>query len=223
MTTRVLILVEGQTEERFVKDVLSPAFLDQQIYFFPTLLVTKRVKSGTSFKGGVTNYGKFVNDAKRLLQNCGTAVVTTLIDYYGLPEDCPGMDTRPNGSPADRVAHVEAAIRQDLGNPPNFIPFLTLHEFEALLFSAHSVLPRVMTHPELEDQFAAIRRSVGTPEDINERPEYAPSKRIERLFPGYKKALHGPIAAGRIGLDRIRAECPHFRSWLGNLEAWANH
>ena len=55
MSKRVLILVEGQTEERFVKDVLGPAFWDKELFFHPTILVTKRVKDGPNFKGGVTN------------------------------------------------------------------------------------------------------------------------------------------------------------------------
>jgi hypothetical protein len=78
-----------------------------------------------------------------------------------------------------------------------------------------------MTESQKQPQFAAIRASVQTPEEINERPQFAPSKRIETLFPSYKKNLHGPATAGRIGLNRIRAECPHFASWLSKLEAFA--
>ena len=74
---------------------------------------------------------------------------------------------------------------------------------------------------EAEPQFAAIRDGVATPEDINERPEYAPSTRIKSLFPAYKKTLHGPTAAARIGLDRIRAECPHFNAWMDRIERFA--
>ncbi|MBI2947679.1 MAG: hypothetical protein HYY23_08525 [Verrucomicrobia bacterium] len=58
MSKRVLILVEGQTEERFVKDVLGPAFFHQELFFRATILVTKRVKDGPNFKGGVTNFSK---------------------------------------------------------------------------------------------------------------------------------------------------------------------
>ena len=68
---RVLILVEGQTEERFVKDVLGPAFFDRKLFFHPTILITKRVKDGPNFKGGVTNFARFRNDAQRLLNGAG--------------------------------------------------------------------------------------------------------------------------------------------------------
>ncbi len=222
MSKRVLILVEGQTEERFVKDVLGPHFYDLQLFFYPTILVTKRVKDGSNFKGGVTNFAKFENDAQRLLNSAGDALVTTLLDYYRLPLDFPGMDSRPvHGTALQRVSHIETAITQHFDSLPNFLPFLALHEFEAWLFSSSTELPRAMIEPLKQPEFEAIRNSVATPEEINERPEYAPSKRIVALFPAYKKTLHGPTTAARIGLDTIRAECPHFDDWMNKLETFA--
>jgi hypothetical protein len=124
MSKRALILVEGQTEERFTKDVLAPAFWKKQLFFQPTILVTKRVKNGPNFKGGVTNFAKFENDARRLLNGAGGALVTTMLDYYGLPPDFPGMKTRPpGGTPLQRVTYVEAAIAQHFGDIPNFCRF----------------------------------------------------------------------------------------------------
>src|SRR5205823_13038530 len=137
-----------------------PSFYERQVFLFPTLLVTKRVKDGANFKGGVTNYGKFKADVRRLLQNSGGALVTTLLVYYGLPGDFPGMGTRPKGSPLLRVTHVEVSILQELGSPRNFIPFLALHEFEAWLFASADELPRTMTQPDGLQSFAAIRESV---------------------------------------------------------------
>jgi len=218
---RVLILVEGQTEERFVKDVLAPSFVDRQVFLAPTLLVTKRVKDGPNFKGGVTNYGKFRADVRRLLQGSGGALVTTLLDYYGLPEDFPGMATRPKAAPLARVRHVENSIRDELGAPKNFVPFLALHEFEAWLFVSPDELPRALTQSAGRDQFAAICTSVTTPEDINEGATTAPSKRIKALFPTYRKTVHGPLTLQRIGLEAVRAECPHFDEWLRTLEEFA--
>ena len=223
MSKRVLILVEGQTEERFVKDVLAPHFFDRQLFFSPTILVTKRVKDGPNFKGGVTNFAKFQNDARRLLNSSGDALVTTLLDYYRLPADFPGMESRPvNGTALQRVTHVEASIAQHFDSLPNFLPFLVLHEFEAWLFSSAEELPRALYGTGKQPaEFAAICTSVTTPEEINERPEHAPSKRIAQMFPAYKKALHGPTTAGRIGLARIREQCPHFNAWMNQLESFA--
>ena len=222
MSKRVLILVEGQTEERFVKDVLGPALWDKKLFLQATILATKRVKDGPNFKGGVTNFAKFRNDTQRLLNSAGGALVTTMVDYYGLPSDFPGMASRPPcGTPMQRVTHVEKAIAQSFDSPPRFVPFLALHEFEAWLFSSPNELPRALIEPRKQPEFAAVRRGVATPEEINERPEFAPSKQIERLFPAYKKTLHGPMTAARIGLERIRAECPHFNDWMTKLENFA--
>lgn len=200
-----------------MKDVLAPDFFGRELFFAPTLLVTKRVKDGTNFKGGVSNYAKFKNDVRRLLQGSGGALVTTMLDYYGLPTDFPGMATRPKATPQKRVAHVERCIHEDLGTPKNFLPFLALHEFEAWLFSSPNELPKAMTDSK-GTAFAAIRDSVQTPEDIDEGSATAPSKRIQGIYPAYRKTVHGPLAAQRIGLHRIRAECPHFDAWLRTVE-----
>lgn len=222
MTKRALILVEGQTEERFVKDVFAPEFVPLDLFFErPTILVTKRVKDGPNFKGGVTNYPKFRNDAVRLLRSPADVLVTMLLDYYALPPDFPGMNDRPPGTPLQRAIHVEQAIHEDLGASPRFIPFLALHEFEAWLFSSPQELPKALAMTQKQPAFAAIRDAVETPEDINDGPTTAPSKRIEALFPSYNKTFHGPLTAQRIGIARIRQECPHVESWFQRIEAFA--
>ena len=223
MSKRVLILVEGQTEERFIKDVLAPHFYSRNLFLFPTLLVTKRIKDGPNFKGGVTGFPKFENDLVRLLHSAGDALITTILDYYGLPDDFPGMDTRKiDGTPEQRVIHVEQKVYEHFGSPANLKIFFALHEFEAWLFSSSEELPRVMTEPGKQASFAAIRNAFATPEEINERPQLAPSKRIEELFPAYKKVLHGSTTAGRIGVMTIRSQCAHFESWMNWLEDFAN-
>jgi hypothetical protein len=220
VTKRALILAEGQTEERFVKDILAPEFLGLDLFITPIVLVTKRVKDGPNFKGGVTSYQRFRNDLKRLLKDSG-ALVTMMLDYYGLPSDFPGMRTRPRGPALQRVTHVEAAIHEELGAPSNFLPFLALHEFEAWLFASPDELPRTMTQAGKQAAFEKIRDAFDTPEEIDDGPTTAPSKRIAALFPAYSKKLHGPLTAQRIGLARIRSECPHFASWLRKLEAFS--
>jgi len=217
---RCLILVEGQTEERFVKDVLSPHFEAMGLCPIPTILTTKVVKDGKNFKGGVTNYGKLRGDLMKLLGDT-TALITTLIDYYGLPEDTPGMagrDSLPGGR--DRVLRVEAAVHADVGSPQHFLPFLALHEFEALLFSDHEVTAATIPAPEKAAELLAMAGGL-EPEEINENRETAPSKRLKNVFPSFRKTLHGPTAAKRIGLEAIRSRCPHFDSWITRLEAFA--
>lgn len=68
-------------------------------------------------------------------------------------------------------------------------------------------------------ELAAIRSEFPTPEDINDDPATAPSKRIGRLIPHYRKRLHGPLIADEIGVDTIRNECARFDVWLRRLES----
>jgi hypothetical protein len=219
---RGLILVEGQTEERFVKQVLQPHLLSIDFSLVPTLLTTKVVKNGANFKGGVTTFQKFESDLRRLLGGSGSrGLVTTMLDYYRLPKDFPGMSDRP--APIDlfrRVLHVERALF-DHFKDSRFLPFLALHEFEAWIFSCPSTLPEVMVESEGEAEFAAICNSATTPEHINEKPGQNPASRIESIFPSYRKVLHGPTATDRIGLPLIRSRCEHFHGWLGQLEKFA--
>ena len=216
---RCLILVEGQTEERFVKDVLCPFFESRHLYLCPTILTTKVVKNGNNFKGGVTQYAKLRTDLRKLIQDKG-ALITTMIDYYGLPEDTPGMNDRPYASARDRVMHVESAIYNDVGAPQHFIPFLALHEFEALLFVDHEITAAAIPAREKTAELRAVANGLA-PEEINEHRDTAPSRRLLKVFPSFKKTLHGPTAAKRIGLEAIRSKCPHFDSWITRLEQFA--
>lgn len=93
-----------------------------------------------------------------------------------------------------------------------------MHEYEGLLFSDPPGFAQAVGRPDLADDFQAIRSEFSTPEEINDSPETAPSKRVERLIPGYQKPLAGVQAAIAIGLDAIRRECPHFNEWVRRLE-----
>jgi hypothetical protein len=60
-----------------------------------------------------------------------------------------------------------------------------------------------------------------TPEDINDGLQTAPPSRLRKAFAAYEKTLHGPLAIAAIGVDRVRAACPHFARWLDTLESIA--
>ncbi|MBA7689443.1 hypothetical protein ES703_97950 [subsurface metagenome] len=94
-----------------------------------------------------------------------------------------------------------------------------MHEFEALLFSDCEAFGRAIGHPELSANFQSIRNQFPSPEEIDDSPITAPSKRVEELVKGYQKPLLGALAIRDIGLDTIRDECPHFGEWLAHLEA----
>ena len=210
--SRVLVFVEGQTEETFVRDLLVPYFSRLGIYLTPILAQTS-----PGHKGGIVSYGKVKHQLTRLCRQDQGAYVTTMMDYYGLPNDFPGLDGRvPDVH--ERVERLEQALQQDI-DAPNFIPNLMLHEFEALLFSAPEKFAEWLDDQALLAPMAAIRAAFATPEHINNSPQTAPSKRILTLVPHYKKTVDGPLIAEDIGLDAIRAQCPHFNNWIERLLA----
>jgi hypothetical protein len=216
---RGLVLVEGQTEEQFVNDCLGPYLRDKGLILErPTIVVTKRVAGGPNFKGGISSYGQVQRDLQRLLHDGHASVITTVLDYYALPKDFPGMESRPAGSPRSRVEHVETAWAAAAGDR-RFVPHLALHEFEAWVYADPSRLEPFMfdDDPGVIEAITKIAASHPTPEDIDDGPMTAPSKRLRDVFAAYQKPLHGPLAVSAIGIDRIRDVCSHFDCWLSKL------
>lgn len=214
---RVHILVEGQTEESFVRELLVPHFAKRQIYLSTVLATTKRVKVGPYFRGGITSFGKVQNDIWRLLRDSSASAVTTMIDFYGLPTDFPGVADLPQGNCYARVVHIQTVWAEAVGDP-RFLPFLILHEFEALLFSKPESAAYYFPESTIVDQMAAIATQYGSPEEINEGPTTHPAHRLQQLAPTYQKTLHGPLLAMEMGLAAIRGVCPHFDRWLTQIE-----
>lgn len=215
---RILLLVEGQTEETFARDVLAPHLAGHEIDLRYTIATTKRVKDGPNFKGGITSYTRVRNDINRLLRDTNVAAVTTMIDFYGLPGEFPGRANLPPGDCYERVAHVEDEFGKDIGHH-KFIPHLMLHEFEALMFVRPDVIAAAFPEVKSEAKLRAIRATFNSPEEINDDPNKAPSKRLKQIFGGeYQKTLHGPRVTITIGIEQIRRECAHFNAWLEKLE-----
>jgi len=214
---RVLVSAEGQTEETFVREVLRKHLWNFNVDLNPVVITTHRVKQGLKFKGGVLSYGQTQNEVMRLLRDTNAVAVTTLYDLYHLPKDFPGQDTRPTSNGRDKALHLEQAFQQEI-NSPRFHPHLQVHEFEAFLFVEPIRTAELFPERDLTNEIQRIREKFPTPEDINDNPQTAPSKRILELYPKYEKPLYGTLAVLEIGLDLIRAECPHFDSWVTWLE-----
>lgn len=214
--TRVYLLVEGQTEEAFVRELLEPHYARLGMYLTPII-----VRTSPGHKGGVVSYAKIKPQLQRLCSHDAGAYVSTLFDLYALPQDFPGKVDAAypvDGRGHQKAEFLETCLAQDIAQA-NFIPNLMVHEFEALLF----VEPRKFS--EWIDSYKAVinlgdqAQKYATPEDINDSPESAPSKRILKAMPTYQKTFHGPLIACEIGLDAIRKACPHFNEWLVKLES----
>lgn len=215
-STRVNILVEGQTEETFVRELLVPHLAGFQVWLTPRIVETKR-----GHKGGAVSYGKIVHQVKDWCQKDQSAKVTTLFDVYGLPADFPGASAWSPGQPAQpQAAALEATLAASVGQP-NLIPYLQLHEYEALLFSDLNAFAYAGVPPTTISHWQSELAQFSGPEEVNNSPTTAPSKRLIARWRTYEKSkpLYGSLIALQIGLPTIRAKCPRFNDWVTQLEA----
>ena len=222
------MLVEGQSEEVFVKQTLAPWLAERGVFVErPVVLWTKRLPAGGGFRGGVASWAQIRRNLLPLLAD-GDAWVSTLLDFYGLPDDVPGLAAHlGQGSPRAQVlavqmaiqAAIQAALAADIGPTQRFLPFLALHEFEAWLFAAPAVVSDHFGSAELTAQLSAVIPVEGGPEAINHGPDTHPKARLRQAWPGYKETSDGPTLLAKIGIPAVRARCPHFAAWLDQLEA----
>ena len=132
-----------------------------------------------------SNHGPLrAGDIVNHLREDRTCIATTMVDYYGMPQ-CgpaawPGRAAAPTLLSSRRAETVEQAlaadIRQALGprfHPRRFVPYVVMHEFEALLFSDCVGLARSVGQPDLASSLQAIRDSFTSPEEIDDSPNTA--------------------------------------------------
>ena len=217
--SRVRVLVEGQTEETFVNEILSPHLNHMGIY--PHAFLFRK-------KGGSFAYQRARKEILNSMKEDNTLICTTMVDFYGMPKDWPGRtESQSCRNYQDKAQRVEQALSEDIvtimgdsWNPARFIPYVQMHEFEALLFSDISVL--AADDMRISMQLACILGSFSCPEEINDNYNTCPSRRIKQHIENYVKTVDGIIAARKIGLKKMRRECPHFNEWITKLEDIGN-
>lgn len=217
--TRLLMLVEGQSEEIFVKHTLSPHLAQHGVFVeSPIVLWTKRLPSGGGFRGGVSNWNQIRRDLLPLTRD-GDAWVSTLLDFYGLPEDFPGLpEALGAGNAREKIITLHERFSEEI-NYQRFIPFLALHEFEAWLFSAPDAVEAHFGKAHLAEKLRNAVQEAGAPELINHGATTHPKARLKNLVGAYKETSDGPTLLAKIGITAVRAACPHFDSWLQRLES----
>ena len=218
---RMHFVVEGQTEETFVRNVLAPELGVRGVYCDAHRVTTGR-RGGKVYRGGLLSFAHLRKDLELWMKqdSASGSWFTTMVDLYRLPSDFPSItESRRIVDPIKKVELLEQSFGSAMSHP-RFVPYVQLHEFEALLFSD----PRSFSiaFPGISEEVAklqAVRSAFDTPEHIDEREHYAPSKQILRILPEYDKSVSGPLIAKQIGLEKLRKECHHFDTWLARLEA----
>jgi hypothetical protein len=219
---RLHAVVEGQTEESFVRDIVAPELALRSVVVDVHRITTGR-KKGVLYRGGFVAYDHLRRDLSLWMKQesrRSDARFTTMVDLYRLPRDFPGVEhSHAISDPLQKVAYLESKIKDDLNND-RLIPYIQLHEFEALLFSDPDAFSSAFPKSDVKiDELKRLRAAVPSPEHIDDGEETAPSKHICKLWPNYAKTSYGLMVAKTIGLHRMRAECAHFAQWLEKLSA----
>jgi hypothetical protein len=208
---RLFVVVEGETEELFVKRLLQPHLWTFDVHPEPI-----NVAGGRS-------WGRWNHVLLTLLKSQpGDARFTTLFDLYALPRDFPGLEqAKAERDTSKRAAWLEERMKLALGNDLRLIPYLQCHEMEALLYVDLGVLSELLDAPDDREGLGRLRVATAAlaPEDINDDVRTAPSRRLLAHIPSYRKTLHGPLVLEAIGLERLAEKCPRFGGWLRRLEA----
>jgi len=220
---RLCLTVEGQTEQTFVVKVLGPHLSAFNVFVWnPRLTGPYGRRGGRIPQGGMLHtFVHVLTDMKRWLQEDRSpeARFSMMVDLYSLPHDVPGYaDAKALVSPYKQAETLEAALADEIKDQ-RFIPYIQVHEFEAILLAA----PEKFTErfERRERQIAMLLAECdrfASPELINDGQHTHPKARIKTYFADYGERADGPLLAQAIGLNLIRQKCPHFDQWLTRLE-----
>ena len=131
---RVYVVVEGVTEEKFIKQVLGPELAQRDVFMTPILIGRARSKRG---RGGNVNEQRAVGDITLLLKHDNAANCSTFLDYYGIDNNFPGkQESRSARSAVEKAKIIEEAFRQKVLEKfdssfmaKRFLPYIQMHEY----------------------------------------------------------------------------------------------
>ncbi len=223
---RLHITVEGQTEERFVKDTLSPYLANFDVFSKARCVLTSdNKKQHIEYRGGFRRHKAYSIVRKDIMNwisedDNAECRFSTMFDFYALPGDFPGQEQIASvNDKYQKIKILENALRSDI-NDQRFIPYIQLHEFEALIFADPQHLD--WEYLGYDSAIAALQgmlRIQPNPELINDSPETAPSKRIISQIPEYgRNKIAGASIVKKIGMEQLKNKCRHFCEWVEVLE-----
>jgi hypothetical protein len=220
---RLYFTVEGQTEKKFVDEVLVPHLADFDVMVFSPRLTGPRARSTRHIpRGGMMNsFAPILRDIRNWLARDANsdARFTMMVDYYDLPHDFPRYtESKKKPSPLESISFLEQSLATELGDS-RFVPYLQLHEFESLVLCDPARIRNLYptTDAQLRDLIETCA-TFPTPEDINGGQHSHPKYRIKKVFSDYHELTAGHTLAAEIGLATLRERCPHFGAWLTRLE-----
>lgn len=214
----VHVLVEGQSEEAFIREILGPYCAHRGVY------MTQSRLSKPGSKGGDVRFSRSRNEIRNFLLQRKDWIICTFVDYYGIHE-WPGTSDIPRHASPQQIADLmnngaKTGMKESFPHlcydiDSRYIPYTAVHEFETLLFSDCDILANELNISPLIVH--AVLHQFGEAERINNSPETAPSKRLLAWNPNYSKTRKGIAIAKTIGISKMRKACPLFNVWLNQI------
>jgi hypothetical protein len=207
----VIIICEGPTEEVFCRNLLSQ-YLQNSCRIEIRLL------------GGNCNWQRIRDMAEKALKQQKNALVTTFFDYYGVKtkkfpnwKETVGIN---KANVRERIEILENGMLEEIDSNLRyrFIPYVQLHEFEALLFNNIEVFDEMFEFEQYDRaELLNIFNEFPDPEMIDQGTETSPSHRLIKIIPAYRKVIQGNAIAEKIGIEQIRQKNKHFNDWIEQL------
>ncbi len=232
----IYCLVEGYSEKNFIHRMVAPHLSGLGIDITAPMVMTSfNRKAGKKHKGGGQSFTPWSKDLGNLWRQHGGRAgthFTTMVDLFRIPSDFPGVSTVPGHLPFRmKVAHLEKELAFHAGHlgiaTGRFTPYIAAHEFETMAFADLDALGTLFLdkQPQIERLKNEVA-GIADIESINSTPEGAPSIRIAKYIPVYKK-YKGSDQSGIVNvlevieLPQIRSACRHLNEWLEQLEVLA--
>ena len=207
----VIIICEGPTEEVFCSNLLSQ-YLQNSCRIEIRLL------------GGNCNWQRIKDMAEKALKQQKNALVTTFFDYYGVKtkkfpnwKETVGINKT---NVRERIEILENGMLEEIDSNLRyrFIPYVQLHEFEALLFNNIEVFDEMFEFEQYDRaELLNVFNEFPDPEMIDQGTETSPSHRLIKIIPAYRKVIQGNAIAEKIGIEQIRQKNKHFNDWIEQL------
>lgn len=224
---RINVVAEGQSEMGFAKNLLNKYFRGSPLVDSRCVMTSKDSKTNYEYRGGLLKYQHAKRDILLWAKNDTTAYITTMFDFFRLPVDFPGYHKAMSCQDhRESVRILEESLKADIlpdmadsNSACRFIPYIQLHEFEALLFTDINVLKYdYLEQDDITkiDQLYEETKDL-SPEEINHGAETAPSKRLLHAV-NYQKGEMVSELLDVIGIHKIREKCPHFSEWIDTLQ-----
>lgn len=209
----VIVICEGETEEEFCKTLLS-VYLQKYC----------KIRIEVRLLGGNCNWQRIKDMAEKALKQQKNALVTTFFDYYGVKTkkfpnwvETEGIN---KANVRERIEILENGMLEEIDSNLRyrFIPYIQLHEFEALLFNNIEVFDNNFKRSEFNRaNLLDVLNEFPDPELINQKIETSPSHRLIEIIPSYNKILYGNMLVEIIGIEQIKQKNKHFNDWIEQL------